>query len=100
MTLRSPERTHSLAVVPWNKCVHDTFAEFQYSYHYGDMHSPYIKMTEPLKVECEHFMDCIKTGRKPLTGGPQGLQVVQILEAAKQSLAQGGAAVEISFEEE
>jgi len=77
---------------------YDTFAEFQYSYHYGDMYSPYIKMTEPLKVECEHFVDCIKTGRKPLTGGPQGLQVVQILEAAKQSLLQGGAAVEISFE--
>ena len=77
---------------------YDTFAEFQYSYHYGDMYSPYIKMTEPLKVECEHFVDCIKTGRKPLTGGEQGLQVVQILEAAKQSLLQGGAAVEISFE--
>ncbi len=77
---------------------YDTFAEFQYSYHYGDMHSPYIKMTEPLKVECEHFVDCIKTGHKPLTGGQQGLQVVQILEAAKQSLQQGGAAIEISFE--
>jgi predicted dehydrogenase len=79
---------------------YDTFAEFQYSYHYGDMHSPYIKMTEPLKVECEHFIDCIKTGRKPLTGGPQGLQVVRILEAAKQSLTRGGAAVDISFEKE
>jgi len=77
---------------------YDTFAEFQYSYHYGDMYSPYIKMTEPLKAECEHFVDCIKTGRKPLTGGLQGLQVVQILEAAKQSLLQGGAAIEISFE--
>ena len=77
---------------------YDTFAEFQYSYHYGDMCSPYIKMTEPLKVECEHFVDCIKNGRKPLTGGQQGLQVVQILEAAKQSLLQGGAAIEISFE--
>jgi predicted dehydrogenase len=79
---------------------YDTFAEFQYSYHYGDMHSPYIKMTEPLKVECEHFVDCIKTGNAPLTGGAEGLQVVQILEAAKQSLQQGGGEVRISFEKE
>jgi predicted dehydrogenase len=79
---------------------YDTFAEFQYSYHYGDMHSPYIKMTEPLKVECEHFIDCIKTRREPLTAGQQGLQVVQILEAAKLSLQQGGTAIEIQFDEE
>jgi predicted dehydrogenase len=79
---------------------YDTFAEFQYSYHYGDMHSPYIKMTEPLKVECEHFIDCIKTGHTPQTGGVAGLQVVQILEAAKQSLQQGGGEVRISFEKE
>lgn len=79
---------------------YDSFAEFQYSYHYGDMHSPYIKMVEPLKVECEHFIDCIKTGRKPQTSGEEGLQVVRILEAAKQSLVQGGGEIKIAFEEE
>ena len=76
---------------------YDTFAEFQYSYHYGDMYSPYLKMTEPLKTECEHFIDCIKTGQKPLTGGVEGLQVVQILEAASKSLRNDGAAVKISL---
>jgi len=76
---------------------YDTFAEFQYSYHYGDMYSPYLKMTEPLKTECEHFIDCIKTGQKPLTGGAEGLQVVQILEAASKSLRNDGAAVKISL---
>ena len=42
---------------------YDTFAEFHYSYHYGDIYSPYIKQYEPLKVECQHFLDCIRSGK-------------------------------------
>jgi len=74
---------------------YDTFAEFQYSYHYGDMYIPYLKMAEPLKVECQHFLDCINSGEEPITGATAGLRVVQILEAASKSLKQGGAAVAI-----
>jgi len=76
---------------------YDTFAEFQYSYYYGDMHCPYLKLVEPLKVECQHFLDCINTGEEPLSSGTDGLQVVQILEASSRSLAKDGAAVEISY---
>ena len=75
---------------------YDTFAEFQYSYHYGDMYSPYLKQFEPLKVECQHFLDCIRNGAKPLTNGEEGLKVVQILEATSESLKKNGAAVEMS----
>ena len=74
---------------------YDTFAEFHYSYHYGDMYAPYIKQTEPLKVECQHFLDCIRTGARPQTGGVEGLQVIQILEASTRSLKNGGGKVEI-----
>lgn len=74
---------------------YDTFAEFHYSYHYGDMYAPYIKQTEPLKVECQHFLDCIRTGARPETGGLEGLQVVRILEASTKSLRNGGGRVEI-----
>lgn len=76
---------------------YDTFAEFQYAYHYGDMHSPYIKMVEPLKVESQHFLDCIKNDTKPLSSGHDGLQVVQVLEASSRSLEQGGAEVRVSY---
>ena len=48
---------------------YDTFAEFHYAYHYGDTYSPYIKQEEPLKTECQHFLDCIKNGRTPITSG-------------------------------
>ncbi len=76
---------------------YDTFAEFHYSYHYGDIYSPYIKQYEPLKVECQHFLDCIRSGEKPMTGAYEGLYVVQILEAASKSLKNDGAPVIIDF---
>ena len=75
---------------------YDTFGEFQYSYHYGDMYCPHLKLVEPLKVECQHFLDCIKTGTKPDSSGIEGLKVVQILEAASESLKNGGGKVEIA----
>ncbi len=74
---------------------YDTFGEFQHSYHYGDMYSPYIKQDEPLKIECQHFLDCIKTGTTPITGAEESLRVVQILEASSESLKNGGNKVEI-----
>ena len=76
---------------------YDTFAEFQYAYHYGDMYSPYLKLVEPLKVECQHFLDCIRTGRKAQSSGIEGIRIIQILEAASHSLQNGGAEVKLSF---
>jgi predicted dehydrogenase len=72
---------------------YDTFAEFHYAYHYGDIYSPYIKQDEPLKTECQHFLDCIKNSSVPITSGQKGLEVVRILEASSESLKLGGAAV-------
>ncbi len=76
---------------------YDTFAEFQYAYHYGDMYVPYIKQEEPLKIECQHFLDCIRQGLTPLTNGEQGLKLVKILEAASASLKRNGASVNLNF---
>ncbi len=72
---------------------YDTFAEFTYSYHYGDAYVPYIKQDEPLKLECQHFIECIRDEALPLTNGRLGLEVVRILEASGESLKQQGAAV-------
>lgn len=76
---------------------YDTFAAFQYSYHYGDMYSPYLKQTEPLQVEAQHFLDCIRTGEKPQSCGKEALKVIQVLEAASKSLKNGGGRVEVNF---
>ncbi|NJN05442.1 MAG: hypothetical protein HC814_02225 [Rhodobacteraceae bacterium] len=69
---------------------YDTFAEFQYSYHYGDMYVPYLKQEEPLKLECSNFLESIRTGKPPITSGERGRDVVHVLERATQSLRQNG----------
>lgn len=75
---------------------YDSFAEFHYSYHYGDSYIPRINQEEPLRVECEHFLNCIATDTEPLTNGQRGCELVRILEAASESLAQQGAPVKFS----
>jgi predicted dehydrogenase len=77
---------------------YDTFAEFQYSYHYGDAYIPYLKQVEPLKMETQHFLDCIRNGETPETSGLDGLRVVQILEASTRSLKIDGGRVAIDLQ--
>jgi predicted dehydrogenase len=75
---------------------YDTFAEFHYAYHYGDVYTPFVKQEEPLKTECQHFLDCILQGLVPLTDGHKGMNLVRILEASTESLKLGGAAVRLT----
>ena len=75
---------------------YDTFAEFEYSYHYGDSYIPYVSQTEPLKSVCEHFLECIEHGLEPLSGGREGLELVRILEAASLSLKSNGAPIDLA----
>ncbi len=56
----------------------------------GDIHLPRIDTTEPLARECQHFVDCVRENRKPRTSGEDGLRVVRVLEAAQQSIEEGG----------
>jgi predicted dehydrogenase len=74
---------------------YDTFAEFHYAYHYGDTYAPFIKHDEPLKTECQHFIDCVAGGLVPLTSGATGLEVVRILEASSESIRNDGAPVNL-----
>lgn len=55
----------------------------------GDVLIPSIKMSEPLRDECSHFIDCIQNDKTPLSDGHDGLRVVQVLEAATRSLREG-----------
>lgn len=72
---------------------YDTFAEFHYAYHYGDTYCPHIKQDEPLRTECQHFIDCIQQGLVPISNGDNGMDVVRILEAASASLKSDGAPI-------
>ena len=54
----------------------------------GDTLIPYIDDTEPLKLECQHFVDCIREEKEPLTSGKASLEVVRTLAAAQQIIQQ------------
>jgi predicted dehydrogenase len=64
----------------------DTFEEFHLAYRYGDEVTYPIQWHEPLKAECQHFIDCIQNDKTPITDGQEGLSVVRVLEAAQRSL--------------
>lgn len=65
------------------------FGEFQCNYRSGDIIIPNIRMAEPLRQECQHFLDCISNKTKPCSSGTEGLNVVRILEAAEHSMKNG-----------
>ena len=55
----------------------------------GDVWSPTVAVEEPLRLECAHFVDCIREGREPRSGGESGLRVVRVLEELQRSLDRG-----------
>jgi predicted dehydrogenase len=52
----------------------------------GDIFSPQVPNAEPLRIECEHFVECIRTGATPRSDGHSGLRVVRVLEQLQRSL--------------
>lgn len=68
----------------------DSFGEFQLSYRHGDIRIPPLGWGEPLRLETEHFVHCVRTGENPRSDGLQGLRVTAVLEAADRSLRHGG----------
>jgi predicted dehydrogenase len=72
-----------------------TFGEFLYSYRYGDILSPRIAEVEPLKAEIRSFIEAIVSNTRPKTDGWNGLRVVEVIEAANQSLRDSGGHVPV-----
>jgi len=69
---------------------YDTFGEFQLSYRFGDIFIPKLDDSEPLKIACQHFMDCIRNKKESRSGGRHGLEVVKVLEASNKSMHNDG----------
>lgn len=60
------------------------------SYRSGDVYIPKLEATEALKAEAQYFVNCIETDGEPSNSGQAGLQVVRLLEAADESIKNGG----------
>jgi predicted dehydrogenase len=63
------------------------------SYRTGDIISPYVPFNEPLLVQDEHFIECIRTGRTPRTPGERGLDIVRVLAATDLAITPEGPAI-------
>lgn len=76
---------------------YETFARFQMLARAGDILVPKVEFCEPLALEVEHFAECIREDRAPLTDGASGRRVVAVLEAAQRSLENNGAAEPVTL---
>ncbi len=91
MNLQEPIRVYDKGVTEEKVGgVVDTFASFRASVREGDITIPKVPGGEPLKSECDHFLECIEKKKHPLTDAALGTRVVRALEAITRSLAAGG----------
>lgn len=74
---------------------YNSFAEY-ITLRFGDITIPYVKMTEPLRLECLHFLECVRERKKPLSDGRDGLRVIKVLDAAQRSLRSNGVPVQLA----
>jgi predicted dehydrogenase len=72
---------------------HQSYGE--YITRSGETRSPAISNTESLRIECEHFVECVQTRERPKTDGASGLRVVKVLDALQRSLDQGGVPISL-----
>jgi predicted dehydrogenase len=76
-----------------------SYGEFMFQLRDGDIVSPLIEASEPLKNQCAHFVNCVCTGAHPLTDGVVGTGAVRVMEAIDASVARRGAPVSLAREE-
>lgn len=83
-------------VVVYDKGFDRDFSSYgEYITRSGDTWSPRVSNEEPLKLECQHFVDSIKNGRVPVSDGASGVRVVTVLEALQRSLEADGSPISL-----
>ncbi len=96
------DNAHLEKVKLFDKGVHfkdpETFGEYQLSYRAGDIVSPKVDTYEPLGAEMDDFLRAVQEDHQPRVDGYSGLRVVRVLEAAQNSLENGGAPVSLSWD--
>jgi predicted dehydrogenase len=72
-----------------------TYGEYQFLMREGDVISPRVEVSEPLKNQCNHFLECVVQGKRPLSSGWEGQDVVRVMKAIDRSIERRGAPVEV-----
>lgn len=78
--------------------VYDKGVEDDLSYRSGDTLIPRVENKEPLRAECEHFIDCVLDNKKPQSDGVSGLATVKIIEAAEESMRSQSKFIDINYD--
>jgi predicted dehydrogenase len=73
----------------------DTHNAFRSMVHEGEIVIPRVSLGEPLRSECDHFLDCVLQGTSPRTGAAPAVDVVRALDAIDRSMRLGGARVSV-----
>jgi len=97
MNITEPLRIYDKQVTDLrtNTAYADTFASFRSSIREGDILIPRMATGEPLRAECDHFLESVRANTQPRSDGNVGLAVVKVLEALERSLAGNGQSVEV-----
>jgi predicted dehydrogenase len=83
-------------VTVYDKGFDQDFSSYgEYIARSGEAFSPRISNEEPLRIECRHFIECVRTGRRPRSDGHSGLRVVRVLEALQRSLEESSRAAAV-----
>src|SRR2546429_1663636 len=72
-----------------------SYGEFRFQIRDGDIISPRIEAAEPLKSQCRHFLECVRTGKRPVSSGVAGRDVVRVLEGINRSMECKGLQVSV-----
>jgi predicted dehydrogenase len=83
-------------VTVYDKGFDQDFASYgEYIARSGDIWSPRVSNEEPLRIECRHFVDCVRDGERPRSDGASGLRVVRVLDALQRSLEESSRAAAV-----
>lgn len=73
---------------------YDTYGD-AITLRFGDIYAPHLEMQEPLRLECQHFVDCVAKGQPCRSDGRNGLAVLRVLDALQQSLDKEGTLIRL-----
>jgi predicted dehydrogenase len=83
-------------VTVYDKGFDQSFSSYgEYIARSGDIWSPRVSNEEPLRIECRHFVECVRSGAQPRSDGEAGLRVVRVLEALQRSLEETSRAARV-----
>jgi predicted dehydrogenase len=83
-------------VTVYDKGFDEDFSSYgEYIARSGDIWSPRVSNDEPLRLECLHFLECVRSGEEPRSGAESGLRVVRVLEALQRSLQESSRAAPV-----